>query len=158
MRRGSDLTLLALLCALCLFAPAHAQRHPLDVPDPTQKELPQRQRLILKDGSYQIVLSYKVAGSVVQYRSAERSGEQEEIPLTLVDLPATERWKREHSAGAQNLPPVLSPELAKEEALAPPQPQPSRLICAFRKKTAFSHSTIFTEHRNWFHFRKRAVT
>jgi len=123
MRRGSDLTLLALLCAICLLAPAHAQdSHPLDIPNPAQKDLPQqRQRLILKDGSYQIVLSYKVVGSVVQYRSAERSAEQEEIPLALVDLPATEHWKHEHSPGAQNpgaqnLPPVLSPELAREEA------------------------------------------
>ena len=118
MRRGSNLTLLALFCALCFLAPAYAyaqERHPLDIPDPSQKELPQRQRLILKDGSYQVVLSYKVVGSVVQYRSAERSGEQEEIPLALVDLPATERWKREHSPAAQNLPPVLCPELAKEE-------------------------------------------
>jgi len=88
----------------------------MDVPDLSQSGQPQRQRLILKDGTYQLVLSYKIVGSIVQYRSAERSGEQEEIPLALVNIPATERWKREHSPGAQNLPPVLSPELAKEEA------------------------------------------
>jgi hypothetical protein len=88
----------------------------MDVPDLTQTEQPQRQRLILKDGAYQLVLSYKIVGSIVRYRSAERSGEEEEIPLALVDIPATERWKRDHSPGAQNLPPVLSPELAKEEA------------------------------------------
>jgi hypothetical protein len=109
-----------ILCAayvLLAFSALYAQdRHPLEMPDAAQPEPPQRQRLILKDGSYQLVLSYKIVGSIVQYRSAERSGEQEEIPLALVDLPATERWKREHEPGAQNLPPVLSPELAKEEA------------------------------------------
>ena len=123
MRRSFAGTLVVTLFTACVLlassSAARAQnsdaRHPLDIPDPAQPETPQRQRLILKDGSYQLVLSYKVVGSVVQYRSAERSGEQEEIPLALVDLPATERWKREHSPGAQNLPPVLSPELAKEE-------------------------------------------
>jgi len=123
--------LVVMFCAACVLlasSAARAQnpdasdsRHPLDipqtaVPDPAQPGQPQRQRLILKDGTYQLVLSYKIVGSIVQYRSAERSGEQEEIPLALVDIPATERWKREHSPGAQNLPPVLSPELAKEEA------------------------------------------
>ncbi len=123
MRRSSAGTLGMTLCAACVLIPsfaAHAQdsetRRPLDIPDPAQKQLPQRQRLILKDGSYQLVLSYKIVGNIVQYRSAERGGEQEEIPLALVDLAATERWKREHEPGFQSPPPVLSPELAKEEA------------------------------------------
>jgi hypothetical protein len=83
-----------------------------------------RTRLILKDGTYQIVLSYKVVGQRVQYLSAERGAEMEEIPLDLVDLPATKQWEQQHSAAAEdradNAPqrpaPVLSPELAKEEA------------------------------------------
>ena len=119
MSRRPALTFVLALCAACvlLFPSARAQdRHPLDVPDPVQPNQPQRQRLILKDGTYQLVLSYKISGSIVYYRSAERSGEQEEIPLSLVDIPATERWKRDHSPGAQNQSPVLSPELAKEEA------------------------------------------
>lgn len=88
----------------------------------TQAQSPQRKRLILKDGTYQLVLSYTVSGDVVHYRSAERNGETEDIPLALVDLPATEKWAREHgpnaarpSSDAQR-PSVLSPELAKEEA------------------------------------------
>lgn len=78
---------------------------------------PLRTRLVLKDGTFQLVLSYKVEGDVVRYRSAERNGAVEEIPLAMVDLPATERWKREHTPGvpAQERA-VLSPELAKEEA------------------------------------------
>jgi hypothetical protein len=92
----------------------------MDVPASTSVDTTStRTRLILKDGSYQLVLSYKVTGNVVRFRSAERNGEEEEIPLALVDLPATEQWKQEHIPGAKSgtqKPPVLSPELAKEEA------------------------------------------
>ncbi|HEX4154276.1 MAG TPA: hypothetical protein VHY48_01565 [Acidobacteriaceae bacterium] len=114
----------AILCAL-LSCSARAQQQqqqqhrPMDVPDNTATSAPERTRLILKDGTYQLMLSYKVVGNVVRFRSAERNGEVEDIPLSLVDLPATERWKREHTPGAQSSAqqaPVLSPELAKEEA------------------------------------------
>jgi hypothetical protein len=110
--------LLTFLLLPALAAPA--QHRPMDVPNPTQAETePTRIHLILKDGSYQIVLSYKVIGNVVRYRSAERDGAEEELPLALVDLPATERWQKEHSPGADSnaqQTPVISPELAKEEA------------------------------------------
>ena len=46
----------------------------------------------MKDGStYQVVpATYKGGfGGIVRYRSAERAGEVEEIPLALVDLDAT---------------------------------------------------------------------
>ena len=87
----------------------------------TQAQSPQRKRLILKDGTYQLVLSYTVSGDVVHYRSAERNGETEDIPLALVDIPATEKWASEHGPNAahpssNSQRPVLSPELAKEEA------------------------------------------
>jgi hypothetical protein len=49
----------------------------------------------------------------VRFQSAERDGETEEIPLARVDLPATERWRQEHTTAPQG--PVLSPELAAEE-------------------------------------------
>jgi hypothetical protein len=83
-----------------------------------------RTRLILKDGTYQIVLSYKVVGQRVQYLSAERGAEMEEIPVDLVDLPATKQWEQQHTAASEAIAdnpqlrpaPVLSPELAREEA------------------------------------------
>src|SRR5580698_4059647 len=53
---------------------------------------PHRTRLILKDGSYQIVMSYRITGSIVHYVSAERGGAEEDIPLDLVDLEATRRY------------------------------------------------------------------
>ena len=108
----------AAVLALLVCGSVYAQdRHPIEIPDTTQPAQPQRTRLFLKDGSYQLVLSYKVVGDVVRYRSAERNGETEDVPLKLVDLPATERWKREHTEGqaASDNRAVLSPELEKEE-------------------------------------------
>ena len=109
--------------AACSFAVIgeQQQHRPMDVPTPTQNTVePERTRLILKDGTYQLVLSYQVVGNVVHYRSAEREGQEEDIPLALVDLPATEKWKKDHEPGAreaqESQPAVISPELAKEEA------------------------------------------
>jgi hypothetical protein len=81
---------------------------------------PHRTRLILKDGSYQVIMSYRIVGNVVHYISAERGGAEEEIPLSLVDLDATKRWDRQHSqpAATPDNPqtPAIDPELLKEEA------------------------------------------
>ena len=80
---------------------------------------PRRTRLYLKDGSYQVVMSYKVAGANVSYVSAERGGETEEIPLKLVDLARTRDWETQHAPVDPNAPrpaPAIDLELAKEEA------------------------------------------
>lgn len=93
----------------------------------SQKPLPStdtaashRTRLILKDGSYQIVMSYRIVGDRVRYVSAERGGVEEEIPVALVDFDATHRWERSHSQAAEDgtpgAAPAIDPELLKEEA------------------------------------------
>ena len=83
-----------------------------------------RTRLILKDGSYQMVMSYQVKGKIVSYISAERDA-TEEIPTELVDWDATHKWERQHPAadesdagqGLDVAPaPAIDPELLKEEA------------------------------------------
>lgn len=123
--RGLVLGVGAVSMLLMPSAASRAQggRRTLDPPVASQPETPHgRIHLILKDGSFQAVLSYKVQGEVVHYRSAERNGEEEDIPLALVDVPATKAWEQAHDPRNPNAPqaarhaPVLSPELAREEA------------------------------------------
>jgi hypothetical protein len=111
-----DTCALALPLLLCGHTAIAQDHHALTAPAATQSSAPQRTRLILKDGTYQLVLSYKVVGNVVRYRSAERNGESEDVPIELVDLPATERWQSNHTAAQAEPRPVLSPELEREEA------------------------------------------
>jgi hypothetical protein len=106
---------------LLAFAPASAlySQH-TTVLQPTDVA-PHRTRLILKDGSYQIIMSYRIVGNIVHYVSAERGGAEEEIPLSLVDLDATKRWEKQHAQPIpvdpnNPQPSAIDPELLKEEA------------------------------------------
>jgi hypothetical protein len=112
----------ALLLALALTAaPAiHAAPQHTTALQPANTA-PRRTRLILKDGSYQIVMSYRIVGNLVRYVSAERGGAEEEIPVSLVDFDATQRWEKQHTQAAPPDPdnpqtPAIDPELLKEEA------------------------------------------
>lgn len=81
----SVLRVIALAALVTLYFPARAQ----DL----------SRRLILKDGSYQLVTVYEVKGDRVRYKSAERN-EWEELPSALVDWPATEKYEKERATSA----------------------------------------------------------
>ena len=82
--------------------------------------LNRRTRLYLKDGSYQVVVRYEIAGARVRYISAERGGAWEEVPANLVDWEATHQWEKDHGPGAalQTAPPPVpvDPEEQKDRA------------------------------------------
>jgi len=75
-------------------------------------------RLILKDGTYQLVRKYEVVGDRVRYISIERSGEWEELPENLVDWDATRKWERDHATQAEEASTAMkeASDIDKEEA------------------------------------------
>jgi hypothetical protein len=85
-RRSSRFSAVTLaLLSLALVLHAHAQ----DL----------SRRLILKDGSYQLVTKYEIKGDRVRYKSSERD-EWEELPSALVDWPATEKYEQDRATSA----------------------------------------------------------
>jgi len=74
-------------------------------------------RLILKDGSYQLVREYQVVGDRVRYLSQDRD-EWEELPVDLVDWDATRKWEKEHAELVEEASPAMkeAEELDKEES------------------------------------------
>src|ERR1700719_2125460 len=103
--------LLVLIGALFLLLPRHSYAQDL------------ARRLILKDVSYQLVTKYEIKGDRVRYMSAERD-DWEELPSSLIDWPATEKYERDRAAGAAvpeaaQLDKEIEQERDRAEALLP---------------------------------------
>ena len=80
-------------------------------------------RLILKDGSYQLVTKWEIQGDRVHYYSAERDG-WEDVPNSMVDWKATDQFEKDRQAQknspeAQALDRELEEERKEEEAKSP---------------------------------------
>ncbi|HLY43559.1 MAG TPA: hypothetical protein VKR52_20265 [Terracidiphilus sp.] len=117
-----------------LAAPLVAQNHPASSDEQTTAA-PQHQnpvplkpgvpgtgsnhRLILKDGTYQVVRTYQIVGERVRFLSQER-GEWEEMPSDLVDWDATRKWENDHAQSDDADSPAMkeAEELDKEEQAA----------------------------------------
>lgn len=103
---------------LAAAAAAAQTQKPLPLP-PEIPGMATNHRLILKDGTYQLVRKYEVVGDRVRYISIERGGDWEELPADLVDWDATRKWERDHAAPAVEEPsPAMkeAEEIDKEEA------------------------------------------
>ncbi len=100
----------------------NANRKPLTV-QPDSPGMRTNHRLILKDGTYQLVRQYKVVGDRVRYIPLDREADWEELPVDLVDWEATRKWERDHAdaaAAEEGSSPAMkeAEELDKEETAA----------------------------------------
>ena len=86
-KAGAILAVALSLAALCIVLPTASRAQT------------QARRLILKDGSYQSVTKYEIHGERVRYFSAER-GEWEEVPKSMIDWDATEKFEQGRLQGA----------------------------------------------------------
>jgi flagellar motor protein MotB len=107
---------LAVLLLAAATASLPAQKTLTVKPDPPG--LAANHRIILKDGTYQLVRKYEVVGDRVRYISIERSGDWEELPADLVDWDATRKWERDHAAQPEDSSDAMKEASAidKEEA------------------------------------------
>ncbi len=83
------------------------------LPPPAAHAQQRSERLILKDGTFQSVAKYEIQGDRVHYMSAERY-EWEDIPASLIDWDATNKYNAALSSGKLRTKPVETPEEREE--------------------------------------------
>jgi hypothetical protein len=84
--------------------PAPAPQKPADIPAQPNNpaDVARGQKLILKDGTFQVVREYRVNGDRVRYFSLER-GDWEELPVALIDWDATAKEEKSQKKAAEAL-------------------------------------------------------
>jgi hypothetical protein len=70
--------------------------------DSASQDVPRGKKLVLKDGTFQVVREYQVNGERVRYFSLER-GDWEEIPVAMVDWDATAKAEKAMSQASDAL-------------------------------------------------------
>lgn len=98
------------LLTLCFWLPWEAAAQDTTAESttspPTQAkaatEVPRGKRLILKDGTYQVVREYQRNGDRVRYLSEER-GDWEELPASMVDWDATAKYEADTAKASEAL-------------------------------------------------------
>jgi hypothetical protein len=99
LRRALPFCIGLLLVAVPVWAQSSDPADNHGKPLPLKPDLPdmgRNHRLILKDGSFQVVRDYKIVGDRVHYLSQER-GDWEDMPVDLVNWDATKKWEQEHA-------------------------------------------------------------
>jgi hypothetical protein len=105
------LSFAALPTELAAQTPAPSAASPATTPQKSTDSTPhsaapvgvsQGKRLLLKDGTFQVVREYQVNGDRVRYFSLER-GDWEEIPSALVDWDATAKEEKEKNKASDEL-------------------------------------------------------
>lgn len=107
---------LAIVLTVCFSAFANESYHrsrPIVQQDAPRPTTPHGKKLVMKDGTFQIVRDYKMEGDRVRYFSVERS-EWEEMPASLIDWPATKRAESEDQKSEAS----FTNEVAAHEAAA----------------------------------------
>jgi len=97
LRSAMRLSSLLLLAAACLatgtldFSVEKSAQEPATSPkDKSVPVVPRGKKLVLKDGTFQVIREYQRNGERVRYYSLER-GDWEEVPASMVDWDATEK-------------------------------------------------------------------